>query len=83
MLITDKVNIYDSILKSGAGFVESDTLAGTIALMDKWCSLPEQDRNAMRARTRDLFDSQFRAVYTAEDIVKVFENGVGHHELAA
>lgn len=83
VLITDKINIFDSILDAAAGFVESDTLDGTVSLMDKWCSLPTSEREMMRGRARTLFEKQFRAIYTAEDIIKVFQAGIGDREIAA
>lgn len=83
VLITDKVNIYDSIANAGAGFVETDDLAGTMKLIQKWCSLSTAEKEAMRGRTKGLFDTRFRAIYTAEDIVGVFNSGSAQCEAAA
>jgi glycosyltransferase involved in cell wall biosynthesis len=83
VLITDKINIFDSILDASAGFVDSDTLEGTVSLMEKWCSLPAPEREMMRGRARTLFEKQFRAIYTAEDVITVFETGLAGREIAA
>ena len=54
VLITDKVNIYSSVVDGGAGFVESDTFDGTVALMERWCSLskPEESERAFLRANR-------------------------------
>ena len=83
VLITDKVNIYSYVVDGGAGFVESDTFDGTVALMERWCSLSKPEREAMRGRSYGLFDQQFRASYTADDVLAVFQAGLSRRDLAA
>jgi glycosyltransferase involved in cell wall biosynthesis len=83
VLISDKVNIYGSILEHSAGFVDSDTLEGTVALIDRWCSLHAGERQAMCERAYQLFDRQFRASYTADDVVAVFQEDRKQRHLAA
>ena len=36
VLISDKVNIWREIVNDGAGFAESDTLAGTVQSLSRW-----------------------------------------------
>ncbi len=73
VLISDKVNIYTSIVKAGAGFVAPDTVDGTTSLIDRWCRTPEAERVAMREQAQSLFYREFRAIYTAEDLIRLFQ----------
>jgi glycosyltransferase involved in cell wall biosynthesis len=83
VLISDKVNIYDSIVQNNAGFVAPDTLDGTIDLLDRWCSVDRSQRSAMRENAYQLFDLQFRASYTADDVAAVFQEAVQASAIAA
>ena len=47
VLISDKVQIWPEVLRSGAGLVEPDTLEGTGSLLRSWLSLPENERDRM------------------------------------
>jgi glycosyltransferase involved in cell wall biosynthesis len=78
VLVSDKVNIYESIVNARAGFVAPDTVDGTADLIDRWCSLAAPDRAAMNQQAFDLFDREFRAIYTAEDLVRVFQTEEKH-----
>ena len=73
VLISDKVNIYSSILKAGAGFVAEDTVSGTAQLLEQWCALPAADREAMRNAAKELFETEFQAKHTAEDVLRAFQ----------
>ena len=77
VLISDKVNIFTSIARAGAGYVEPDTLEGTAALLERWMATPPSERSAMSVRARRLFVDEFQAIHTAEDIIKVFQAGDG------
>lgn len=73
VLISDRVNIYSSILKAGAGFVAEDTVEGTVKLMEEWCSLPVDARQTMSDAAAQLFDREFQAKHTAEDVLRAFQ----------
>jgi glycosyltransferase involved in cell wall biosynthesis len=73
VLISDKVNIYSSILKAGAGFVAADTVDGTVRLLEHWCSLPKPERELMGAHAKQLFEREFQAKHTADDVLRAFE----------
>jgi glycosyltransferase involved in cell wall biosynthesis len=75
VLVSDKVNIYGSIVKAGAGFVAPDTVDGTVSLIDRWCKASPLERDTMRVQAHSLFEREFRAIYTAEDVIKVFQDG--------
>lgn len=59
VLISDQVNIWREIKSSGAGFVEPDTLTGTINLLNAWGSLEESQRAALEVKARDCFERNF------------------------
>lgn len=59
VLISDKVNIWREIENDAAGFVQSDTLEGTIQLLKQWFALDESARQEMHRRARQCFLSRF------------------------
>lgn len=74
VLTTDKVNIYSSILKAGAGFVRPDTLDGVVALLDIWHRTSSAERSLMGESARRLFEQEFQAAHTATDLLHIFES---------
>jgi glycosyltransferase involved in cell wall biosynthesis len=46
VLISNKINISREVQSEAAGFVETDTLAGTEALLQQWIGLSPQERKA-------------------------------------
>jgi hypothetical protein len=59
VLISNKVNIWREIEADGAGLIEADTLAGTLALLRRWSDLPEGERAVMRLRAHECFQRRF------------------------
>jgi glycosyltransferase involved in cell wall biosynthesis len=74
VLVSDKVNIFSSIVRAEAGYAALDTIEGTISLLDDWLNTPQAKRLEMRADCRRLFENEFQAMHTAEDLVRVFES---------
>jgi glycosyltransferase involved in cell wall biosynthesis len=75
-LISDKVNIWREVESSRAGLVEPDTLAGTLALLQRWLALPAAERAAMGVAARALFQRSFTVDAMANgllDVVKQYE----------
>ncbi len=58
-LISNQVNIWREIQSERAGFVEPDTLAGTINLFRAWSLLHDSEREAMRITSRRCFEKHF------------------------
>jgi glycosyltransferase involved in cell wall biosynthesis len=73
VLISDKVNIYHSIMKASAGFVAPDSVAGTVRVLERWFETPRQERELLNSRARELFEREFQAKHTAEDVLRAFE----------
>jgi glycosyltransferase involved in cell wall biosynthesis len=68
VLISHSVNISPEIGFDGAGFVEDDTLEGTILLLKRWVSLPDTMQTAMRQQARETFLARYTSVVAAKDM---------------
>ncbi len=68
VLISHSVNISPEIGADGAGFVENDTLAGTVLLLKRWIALPNTMRCAMRQQARETFSMRYTAAVAAKDV---------------
>jgi glycosyltransferase involved in cell wall biosynthesis len=66
VLISDKVNIWREVEAACAGLIECDDLAGTSRLLDRWISLPSQNRAAMRKAARACYVEHFEIRRMAE-----------------
>jgi glycosyltransferase involved in cell wall biosynthesis len=71
VLVSDKVNIWREIEAAQAGFVAPDTAEGTAQLLERWLSMPEAARNAMRESARRGFDQHFRMDQAARTLVSI------------
>ena len=74
VLISNKVNIWREVEKSGGGFVEDDDLKGTERLLTRFFTLSSNQRHAMAESARACFERNFdvNATVTAlyEQLVK-------------
>ncbi|RRA49642.1 glycosyltransferase [Acidipila sp. EB88] len=59
VLISNKINIWDYVTEDGTGFVEEDTEAGTVRLMERWLVLSAGERAAIIERTDASFEKRF------------------------
>jgi len=75
VLISNKVNIWREIDADKAGFVEEDTLEGTVGMLDRWLGTPPQDLAALRVAARASFDDRFRIEQVAERFVRLVQHG--------
>jgi glycosyltransferase involved in cell wall biosynthesis len=69
VLISDKVNIWSEIKDSGAGLVETDDVAGTLALLERWTQMDDAGREAMREAALACFTEKFRIERTARELL--------------
>jgi glycosyltransferase involved in cell wall biosynthesis len=72
-LITDKVNIWNYVAKSLAGFVDADTVDGTVRSLRKWLSLSDDERQVMRGNALTCFSQHFEAKANAMRFVAGLE----------
>ncbi len=52
MLLSDKVNIAETIANDQAGFMEPDTVEGTLRLLERWISTTPETRATMAKGNR-------------------------------
>ena len=71
VLISDRVNIWREIDSDHAGYVESDDLAGTTRLIERWMATPAAQREAMRANARKCFASRFEINCAVDSLLRV------------
>ncbi len=73
VLLSDKINIAAEIAADGSGFVESDTLDGTVRLLERWTALNAAEREAMGKRASATFDARYNMRRNTAAILAVFE----------
>jgi glycosyltransferase involved in cell wall biosynthesis len=74
VLITDKVNIHNSISANGTGLVDSDDLPGITRLLCEYLDLPDSETKFMGHAARQLVEKEFLARYSAEDLVQIIKD---------
>lgn len=72
VLVSNQVNIAPEIAASQAGYMEPDTLQGTIHLLEKWIRTSEEERTAMRESANQLFRTRYDMKANARMIIALF-----------
>jgi glycosyltransferase involved in cell wall biosynthesis len=67
VLISNKVKIWREVAASGACLVENDSLAGSVALLERWMMLNEADRELMRERARTCYLANYEISSVCRD----------------
>jgi glycosyltransferase involved in cell wall biosynthesis len=73
VLISSQVNIWREIRQAGAGFVESDDLAGAERLLEQWIYVDETLWQRMRSAARTVFAERFVIDRTAESFIRAMK----------
>lgn len=76
VLLSDKVNIAEEIAADGAGFMEPDTLDGTLHLLQRWIRASSQDRQQMAEQALRSFNQRYDMQQTAKTIIRLFEAAI-------
>ena len=71
VLISDRVNIWREINADRAGYIESDDLAGTSRLLQRWIDTPSAEREAVRQNARRCFEQRFEINRAADSLLQV------------
>ncbi len=71
VLISRKVNIWDSIESERAGLTDTDDLAGTSRLLHRWRQSSPADRSHMQAAAAALFRQRYEIGRVAHSLVEV------------
>jgi glycosyltransferase involved in cell wall biosynthesis len=61
VLLSDKVQIWREVLRSGAGLVESDSPSGTEQLLRRWMSMAESRKSGFRTAAVSCYRNRFTA----------------------
>jgi glycosyltransferase involved in cell wall biosynthesis len=84
VLVSQEVNIWREIVTDGAGFADSDDVAGTTRLLERWLSLGETEAAKMRAAARSSFEQRFEIHRAVDSLLEVLgRHGVGSHRRGA
>jgi hypothetical protein len=74
-LVSDKVNIAPDVAADGAGLIDTDTLEGTMRLLDSFEELSREERAAMRERAIACYRRRYALNNAAQEVYKAL--GVG------
>lgn len=80
VLISKRVNIWKEIVDDGAGFAESDDLAGTSALLERWLGLDDETRTRMRCNAVHCFERRFEITRATADLMRLLTTSVRSQE---
>jgi len=72
VLLSDQVNIAPEVVEDGAGYMESDTLAGTVRLIDRWIATSPEQRETMRILAARSFHTRYDMKENAKTIIGLF-----------
>ncbi len=72
VLISDQVNIHADVSACQAGYVEQDTLEGTVALLRRWAHTSPEEREHMRTLSRECWRGKFDSAGTSRAIIDLF-----------
>lgn len=73
VLISDKVNIWREIKKSGAGIIETDTVEGATALIRRFYSLTPEEQTEMGTAAENCFSEHFLLEKVADDLIDLLQ----------
>lgn len=71
VLISNKVNIWREIDSDAAGFVDEDTVDGTVRNLQRWLAMDAGGYAAMSERARQCFARRFHIQRAAERLVEI------------
>lgn len=74
VLISNKINIWHYVTEDRTGFVEEDTEAGALLLLQKWLALTPAERAEMVERTDASFEKRFSMKNCASRIRALVED---------
>ena len=71
VLITNKVNIWHEVERSGGGYVDDDDFQGILRLVERWIACDELDKKKMSNSARKGYESNFTIEFAARDLLDV------------
>ena len=76
VLITDKVNIWETIDSSHAGIVVGDDACGVKSGMLRWAEMGAGQREDMRVMAKECFDKNFHIQAAAESLISAVRDNL-------
>ncbi len=83
VLISNKVNIWREIEKDGAGFVDEDTVEGTIRVLERWLNSTPTEQTQMSEQARHCFLQRFEIHGAADSLLRVLDEVCSSNQNAA
>ena len=71
VLISNRVNIWREIEADRAGYVESDDLAGTTRLLQRWIDTAPVEREMIRQNARRCFEQRFEINRAVDSLLQI------------
>lgn len=71
VLISNRVNIWREIEADRAGYVESDDLAGTTRLLQRWIGTAPAEREMVRQNARRCFEQRFEIDRAVDSLLQI------------
>jgi len=71
VLISNRVNIWREIEADRAGYVESDDLAGTTRLLQRWIGTAPAEREMVRQNARRSFEQRFEIDRAVDSLLQI------------
>ena len=71
VLISNKVNIWKEVFHDKAGFIDDDTVEGTIRSIKDWLSMTNSELNVMRDNALKCFSSRFQIHTAISELIKI------------
>jgi glycosyltransferase involved in cell wall biosynthesis len=75
VLISNKVNIWREIAEGEGGIVNEDDLAGTIASLEQWVGLTQEQQTQIGINAHNIYLEKFTAEATSKKFVEVLTKG--------
>jgi glycosyltransferase involved in cell wall biosynthesis len=74
VLISNRVNIYREVEADNAGYIDSDDLAGTTRLIERWIRAASSEREAMRKNARQCFARRFAINQAVDSLLEILRH---------
>lgn len=73
VLISNKVNIWREIEQDAAGFVDTDTVDGTVRILQRWLDLDRQNYLTVSEQARQTFLTRFHIEQSASRLKEIIQ----------
>jgi glycosyltransferase involved in cell wall biosynthesis len=76
VLISNKVNIWREIEADKSGFVDSDTVEGTVRNLERWLALSGSEYSAMATQAVTTFNTRFHIDRAAQRLMEIIMSAI-------